>query len=262
MRLLTLSLATGLLFAQDQPAVKTQGPQEAEIIQVKTLTGDSFGRLMKLLDVFGVRYQGDAELSTIVVFGPKDVVAQMRRVVEELDHPGSVAALGKNIDMTLTLLRCSPKPVTTAESLPPDMETVARQLRAATQYKDIRLWDVISLRLQEGKDASENMRLPGVIAAGQNATASIVMHPEAVYRKDQGRYVRFSRMEMNFRVPAVSGGSQAGKDQLVNTLYTYQDFSMKTTGDFMEGQKTVLGKLSGIGDDDALFAVITLKVLD
>jgi hypothetical protein len=254
MRLLTLLVTAGLLFAQDKPAEKTPERQEAEIIQVKTLTGDSFNRLMSLLNVFGVKYRGDDQLRTIVVYGPKDVVAEMRRVVEQLDRPGSEAALGKNIDMTLTLLRCSQKPATTAESLPPDIEPVARQLREATQYKDIRLWDVISLRLQEGKDASENMLLPGAIAAGQSATASIVMHPEAVYRKNQGRYVRFLRMELNFRIPVASGVN--------NQQFTYQDVGMKTSGEFMEGQKTVLGKISGIGADDALFAVITFKVID
>ena len=35
-----------------------------------------------------------------------------------------------------------------------------------------------------------------------------------------------------------------------------------TAGDFMEGQKTVLGKVSGIDDESAVFAVIALKVLD
>jgi ribosomal protein L27 len=30
----------------------------------------------------------------------------------------------------------------------------------------------------------------------------------------------------------------------------------------MEGQKTVLGKVSGTGNDESIFAVIALKVLD
>jgi hypothetical protein len=259
MRLLTLLVAAklataNLVCAQDKPAETKQEPSDAQIIPVKTLTGDSFERLMNLLSVFGARYKGDSQLRTIVVYAPKDVVAQMRRVVEELDRPGSEAAIGRNIDMTLTLLRCSTKAATAAASLPADIEPVARQLRAATQYKDIQLWDVVPMRLQEGKDASATLRLPGA-PAGQFATASIVIRPEAVYRKDQGRYVRFARMDLDFRIPiAVTAG--------VNTQYQMASVGLRTSGDFMEGQKTVLGKVSGIADDDAIFAVITLKVLE
>src|SRR5580698_8490076 len=109
MRLLILFIAAGLAFAQDKPAeprLETRQPDapadtlkkepfEAEIIPVKTLTGDSFERLMTLLSVFNAQVKGSATLRTIVVYAPKDVVAQMRRVVEQLDQPGSEAAIGR-----------------------------------------------------------------------------------------------------------------------------------------------------------------------
>jgi hypothetical protein len=275
MRLLTLLLVTTALIAQNKPApdkaaeTQTAGTQKndapvAEIIPVKTLTGDSFDRLVNLLAVFDAKYKGDSQLRTIVVYAPKDVVAQMRRVIEQLDRPGSEAAVGKNIDITLTLLRCSMKPPATAATLPADIEAVARQLRAATQYKDIQLWDAVPMRLQEGKQASENLRLPGVAAAGQFATASITIRPEAVYRKDDGRYVRFARFEIDFRIPIATGQVQPGHpDQpLISTQFTYTNVGLQTSGDFRESQKTVLGKVSGTSDEDAIFVVITLKVLD
>src|ERR1700759_4572832 len=213
MRFLTLLLAATFLTAQDKPApekaaeAQSNDSSVAEIIQVKTLTGDSFDRLMKLLSVFNnARYNGDSQLRTIVVYAPKDKVAQMRRVIEQLDRPGSEAAVGKNIDMTLTLLRCSTKAATEETPLPKDMEAVARQLRAATQYKEIQLWEVVPLRLQEGKETTENLRLPGgAPAAAPPAMGTFVIYPEAVYRKDAGRYVRFSRMNLGFRLPYVSG---------------------------------------------------------
>jgi len=269
MRFLTLLLAATLLMAQEKPApdkaAETQSKDApvAEIIPVKTLSGDSFDRLMKLLSVFNnARYYGDSQMRTIVVYAPKDVVAQMRRVVEQLDRPGSEAAIGQNIDITLTLLRCSTKPPAAATALPADMESVARQLRAATQYKDIQLWDIVPMRLQEGKEASENLRLPGIAAAGQFATAAISIRPEAVYKKDDGRYVRFGRFFIDFRIPTPTGTAQPNHPELINTLFTYVNVGMHTSGDFKEGQKTVVGKVSGTADEDAIFVVITLKVLD
>ena len=106
MRSILILLIVGLLQAQDKPAeVKPQEPREAVIIPVKTLTGDSFDRLVRLLGVFNAQYSADKNLRTILVYAPKDVVEQMRRVVAELDRPGSEAAIGRNIDMTMTFLK-------------------------------------------------------------------------------------------------------------------------------------------------------------
>jgi hypothetical protein len=263
-------LAAHLVSGQDKPAeVKHEAP-EAVIIPVKTLSGDSFNRLVKLLGVFNARYTADDKLRTIVVYAPKDVVAQMRRVVEELDRPGSEAAIGHNIAMTLAFLRCSTKPSSEKRELPADLEPAARQLRAVTQYKDIQLWDIVPLHLQEGKDTEQSMRLPGGAMTGMQgtfATAQARIRAEAVIRKDSGRYVRFDVIKINFRIPQVTGTFQPGiggqgMNPLVNTQFTYIDVGLSTAGDFKEDQKTVLGKISGIDDESAIFVVISLKVLD
>ena len=246
MRSILILVMAGLLQAQDKPAEVKQEPREAVIIPVKTLTGDSFDRLVNLLAVFNTPIRADKNLRTIVVYAPKDVVEQMRKVVAELDRPGSEAAIGRNIDMTLTFLKCSTGLIQPAPAaLPADLESVAKQLRAATQYKNIELWDTVPLHLQEGKDTDQTLRLPG----SSNGIAQIRIHPEAVTRKDQGRYVRFSVIQLSFRIPF---GDQ---NQFMNS-------DLKTAGDFMEGQKTVLGKVSGAEVDTAIFVVITFKVLD
>ncbi len=248
-------LAAGVLCGQDKapdkPAAAEPTPDyDAVIIPVKTLTGDSFDRLVKLLSVFDARLRSDDKLRVIVVYAPKDVVDKMRKVVAALDQPGSEAAIGRNIEMTLTFLKCSTKTPAQASVLPADMEAVARQLRAATQYKDIEMLDTIPLHLQEGKDTQESLRLPSG-NPGNPATGQIHIHPEGVTRKDQGRYVRFSNLQLGFRIPYGTGPA-----------FQYMDVGFTTSGDFLEGQKTVLGKVSGVDDDSAIFVVVALKVLD
>jgi len=236
--------------APDKPAAAEPTPDyDAVIIPVKTLTGDSFDRLVKLLSVFDARLRSDDKLRVIVVYAPKDMVDKMRKVVAALDQPGSEAAIGRNIDMTLTFLKCSTK-APAQPILPADLEPVARQLRAATQYKDIELLDTVPLHLQEGKDTQESLRLPSG-TPGNPATGQIQIHPEGVTLKDQGRYVRFSNLRFNFRIPS-------GTPPNVQ----YMDVGFTTSGDFLEGQKTVLGKVSGVDDDSAIFVVVALKVLD
>jgi hypothetical protein len=254
MRSILILVIAGLLQAQDKPSEVKQEPFEAVIIPVKTLTGDSFDRLIKLLGVFNARYTSDKNLRTIVVYAPKEVVEQMRKVVNELDRPGSEAAIGRNIDMTMTFLKCSTKaPAAGASTLPSELEPVAKQLRAATQYKDIEVWDVVPLRLQEGKVTEQSLRLPGsTLPGGGFPTANIRIHPESVTHKNQGRYIRFEQVRIGFRIPVPISANQ----------FQYTDFGLTTSGDFMEGQKTVLGKVSGMDEDTAIFVVIALKVLD
>jgi len=251
---MTILFAAVLLHAQDKPAEVKPQPLEAVIIPVKTLTGDSFDRLVKLLGVFGAHMTADNNLRTIIVYAPKDVVEQMRKVVAELDRPGSEAAIGRNIDMTMTFLKCSSMKYigATPPALPAELEPVAKQLRAATQCKDIEVWDFVPLRLQEGKETQQSQRLPGSVPGGAFPTTNITVRPESVTRKDQGRYVRFAQVRIGFHLPVITGGNQ----------FQYMDFGLTTSGDFMEGQKTVLGKVSGMEEDTAIFVVIALKVLD
>jgi hypothetical protein len=65
--------------------------------------------------------------------------------------------------------------------------------------------------------------------------------------------VRFARVDLGFRISYLTG---AGANTSVF------DVGLNTSGDFQEGQKTVLGKVSGVEDGDAILAVIGLKVLD
>jgi hypothetical protein len=247
---LILALAATLTYGQTPAAeAKPQEPLEAEVIHVRTLTGDSFDRLVNLLMVFNEKVRADTQLRTIVVYAPKEVVAQMKRIVAELDTPGSEAAIGRNIEMTMTLLQCSTKE-STGVKLPGDIEPVAKQLRAATQYKDIKVWDVIPLRLQEGRDTTSDMQLS--TGTPRQAILNIRISPEAATRKNQTWSVRFRHLNLSLKIPV----------QMENGSFSWQDVGLNTSGDFLEGQKTVLGKVSGLDSDSAIFFVISLKVLE
>src|SRR5579883_2537050 len=199
--------AMAAVCGQDKPAEPAQqrglppGPSfDAAIIPVTTLSGDSFNRLVKLLGVFHAQLEADEKLRTIVVYAPKDVVDKMRKVVATLDQPGSEAAIGRNIEMTLSFLKCSTAAPAQESSVPADLEGVVRQLRTATQYKDIQLLDSVPLHLQEGRFTQESLALPSGNPSIPSATGQIRIEAEGVVRKDQGRYVRFSMMQLNFRM--------------------------------------------------------------
>jgi len=256
---LLLAMVAGLVGAQE----KAQAPKpdkssyETAIIPVKTLTGDSFQRLAGMLNIFGEKYAADEKLRTIVVYAPREVIAHMRKVVEAMDRPGSEAAIGRNIQMTMTLLRCSSKPAESSGALPADMESVAKQLRSVSLCKDVQLWDVVPLHLTEGKPTENHSRLPGNMWNMPSAFASLTTRVavETVRLKPDGRYVKFDQIRVNIRAPYLTS-----KEPSVQ--WQYQEHFITTAGEFKEGQKSVVGKMAGAEENSAIFIVIELKVLD
>ncbi|MBM3724640.1 MAG: hypothetical protein FJW40_04335 [Acidobacteria bacterium] len=256
----TLALAALALAQQNSPLNPAQ--PEAVLIPIKTLNGDSFDRLVRLISVFNARVTADERLRTILVYAPPEVTGQIRRVIDQLDRPGSEAAIGRNIDLTLTFLRCSAKPQ--AGTLPPEIEQVAKQLRSVTQFKDIQVWDTVPLRLQEGRESDYTTRIAGanaLTANGAFVTATIAIRPQVVSTRGNERTVRFDKVRVDFRLPYATGGSVAN-GVMVNTQFQFFNAGFNTAGEFKEGQKAVLGKVTGMEDDTAIFVVLSLKVLD
>ena len=260
----TILLTTTGLCAQDKPAEVPRLPpvveQQAAIIPVKTLSGDSFNRLARMLSVFKVEYSADEKLRTILVYARPEVIAQIRESRRGTRPPGSEAAIGRNIEMTLTFLRCNASPQTASGELPADMEAVAKQIRAATQCKSIELWDTLPLRLQEGKVTEQNLRLPGSLPEipGAVTKGQLRIVPEAVTRKESGR-LREIRDDENTITGAVYDIEK------YTQLYGLVQLSGRIAQHrrrFQRRAETVLGKLSGAEDTGSTFVVVALKVLD
>ena len=93
--MLTIALAAAsLLRAQEKAPAGPPPEMVSAVIPVKTLSGDAFERLCKLLDAFKVSFRADDRLRKILVYGPKGVVEQMKRVVQELDRSHGRRELG------------------------------------------------------------------------------------------------------------------------------------------------------------------------
>jgi signal peptidase I len=72
----SIVFSTTALMGQDQVVELKRPALEAVVIPVKTLSGDSFRRLEKMLSVFGVRYVADDKLRTILVYASPDTLKQ------------------------------------------------------------------------------------------------------------------------------------------------------------------------------------------
>lgn len=253
MKLILSVLIAFTLLGQDKPATTNldRTGYEAEIIHVKSLSGDAFRRLSNLLRPFQVEFQADEKLRTIVVYGPKDTVAQMKKVVEQLDRPGSLAAVGKNIELNLSFLWCSPPSDSKALDVPKDLASVARQLESTMGCKDVKFIDTIPVRLREGDRTSSDGYSLQFISGNRANFVNLRFLPEAITQKAADTYVRFNEAIIQLRI---------AHEPIPNPVSS-REINIKTSGDFKEGQKTVIGKLSG-SDSTNLFVVMDLKILD
>lgn len=243
------------------PGFAASAPKVAVIIPVKNLTGDAFERLSQLLKAFGAEFKADSQLRVILVYAPKEVADQMRRVVEELDRPGSLAAAGRNLEIALQLVRCGTGAANSEMPLPPDLEPVAKQLRATMGCKSVELWENIPVRLQEGMSHQARFRLyskPQGIEEKLGAFPSVelTMWVEAVVNRPDGRYVRLRELLATFTIPLIRE-HEDGR----NRLERYERYNLRTAAELKEGQRTVLGKV-GLDNGSSVFLVLTPKVVD
>ncbi|MBI4905692.1 MAG: hypothetical protein HY820_18815 [Acidobacteria bacterium] len=248
-KILMVALAAVMLSAQEKKESAPPVEQEAAVISVKNLNGDALRRLSNMLGVITRSISYDERMKVIMVYGPKSTLEQVRKVVAELDKPASDAS--RNIEMTLTMLRCGG--AASGTPLPADMEAVAKQLRAANLCKDVHFWDMMPMHLQEGKDAQGDVTLPNTNppVPGMTATLRVQVKPESVNTRSTGRYVRFDRLQANLNIRISTPGHSTERGTGINTA-----------GEFKEGQKTVLGKISGAEGDTAVFVVIAIRVLE
>jgi hypothetical protein len=258
--IMTLMPAVNALPGQEKTAEARQEDREAAVFHVKHLSGDAFNRLPKLLMAFGAQFQSDDQLRTIVAYAPKHVLNEMRRVIEELDRPDSPILLGRNIQMTVAFLLCSQQPQPATGPLPGELEPVAKQLRAGGLCKELRLWDLLPLHLQEGKVTRLTLDLPSLRPGypGALVRAHVMLQPEFVAQRDSGRYLRVRTLDftVNFPDPRSVVGEEKRPAAYLGPL------TLSTSGEFKEGQKAVLGKLTTLDDLTGVFAVIWFRVLD
>ncbi len=256
MRLAILLAAGAMGYAAQEKTAPNEANFESAVIPVKSLTGDSFKRLVSMLEVFrnSARVSADDRLRIVVVYGPGPTIAQMRKVVAELDKPGSEASVGRNIELEMTFLRCGGGEGQVRGPMTPAMEAVAKQLRAASLCKDVQVWDTMPMQLQEGKQASADTTLPVITPNEQAARPMVqtVVQVESVISKPSGRFVRFDKFNVQLRIPYTAKNFPSSVQ--------YFSTGLVTSGEFKEGQKTVLGKISGSEPDGPVFVVVSFKL--
>lgn len=245
-RLALLALAAALAFAQ-QPAPVGPAPlapgETIRVVDVKK------GQAQTIQDNLGRIFPGISRVGQqLIVRGQPPVVDMIEDAIKKLDVSAPENQAVPNVELTVQLLLASTKEGTDAKT-PIDLESTLRQLRSLFPYKSYRVLDTTILRGRSGQflEASSSLSF----GTATNGMLQVKVQP-TVSPGPAPRSVRMARLELGLRIPI----------EVVPNSYQYQPSGINTEMDAKEGQKTVVGKANLVGSEDAIFMVITPKVIE
>ncbi len=231
---------------QQQPPPSLAPGESIRVIEIKQADPQSVYRTLS--SVFpGVSVNN----RMIVVRGPNEVIGAIEEAVKRLDvapPPPPESRAVPNVELTVHLLYGSAEG---ADSVPAELESTVRQLRTQFRYKSYRVMDVQVIRGRDTQSVETNSALPGTNSSFSNVRIS---YRPRVTPGPAPRSVRLEAFRFNVRMQVYM---DAGKTQTTNV-----EGGITTEIDAREGQRTVVGKSNIAGTEDAIFLVVSPKVIE
>jgi hypothetical protein len=203
------------------------------------------GKIGQLAAIFGAGVTPNSELHALAVVASPDVMSAIEDAIKRLDVP---APASQNVELTVYYVLGGDAENAAAGPIPKDLDRVVAQLNKTFPFKNYRLLDALTLRTRNGGGA-DTSGAPGSLGSGV-ITTQFRMQSASV--SADGSTVRIDKMRAGVRMPFPTG--QPGQ-------FTFSDLGLSTDADIKEGQKVVIGRL-GVGRDQALFLVLTAKVVN
>jgi hypothetical protein len=192
--------------------------------------------------------------------GPNVALAQDSAAAATAD----VKREGMNHDVQLHLLAASHEPVS-GGNVPPSMEAVVRQLRAALPFSNYRVATTFLNRVRDGG----SVEVSGVggaplTAATANSTSPTffnfgLSNVRLLAGANDQPFIQVSKLRFGLKVPiqtaTVAGDGGKGSYPVIQ----YQDTGITTEVSVREGTPTVVGTLAASRPDESFILVLTLR---
>ena len=157
----------------------------------------------------------------------------------------------QNVEVTIYLMSAVGQPVTTA--MPPELESVVKQLKGMFSYKGYELIDTQLLRVRNGRGAEASGVVGAAVSGPYKIISQVKFNAADLSIDEKGRAIHIRGLKVGLKVPVPTGSGGA---------YNYLDTGINTDVDVREGQKIVVGKANMDGSDRASIVVLTAKVVD
>jgi len=244
---LMLSLAVSS-FAQ----VEKKSDEVEKSCDRKYLQGDRGNRAIQFVSRImagRARIEWDPVLRQMVIFGKADHVAHAEELLRKFDVP-EVVKPAKTFEFTIYLVGAYVDPARTRGGpLPADLDSVVKEMRSAFGYKGFGLLDAIPVSAKNSSRITEYDGLLPVTAVGASLRHFYRVLIDSPQLLDDGKTVLTPEFKFTVDIPSRSNGAKAGETGIRSDLTV------------REGQKVVLGKIRLDDGDNAVFLVVTVKIL-
>jgi hypothetical protein len=206
-----------------------------------------------MLQMFGVRINSNNQMKTMAVTGNTEAVAAAEGAIKQLD------VAPRNIDLTVYFVVGGDQATLAGGAVPQELRDVITQLKGAFTFKDYKMLDVLTLRTRAGSSAETS----GILNAGTPPRMSQFSIRNATVSED-GTTIRIDRMHAGLRIPFTrreGTGTDAKGGANAQKSVEYINSGIDQDVDVKEGQKVVVGRSSLEGPQQALFLILTARVI-
>jgi hypothetical protein len=197
--------------------------------------------LRNIISQFGVNVMPESGMKVMTIEGPQQHIAAAEAAIQQLD------VAPKNVELTVYFVVGTDQPTPNTAPVPAEIRDVITQLKGTFTFKDYRMLDVLTIRTRAGSPAEST----GILDTKSNPPRLSMFSVRNATVSEDGATVRLDRMHAGLRIPT---SAAPGKTEYTNTGID-QDIDVK------EGQKVVVGRSSLEGPAQALFLILTAKVL-
>jgi hypothetical protein len=233
--ILTATLALPLLAQPQQPP---RPERTTKLVHLKYADPQA---IQTLVSQFGVNVISNSQMKVMTLDGYPDKLLAAEAAIQQLD------IAPKNIELTVHFVIGTDQPAPTAAAVPADVKDVIAQLKGTFTFKEYRMLDVLTLRTRAGSSADTT----GILDVRQNPPRLSTFSIRNATVSEDGTTVRIDRMHAGVRIPIAPAQGKAN----------YSDTGIDQDVDVKEGQKVVVGRSSLEGPAQALFVILTAKVL-
>jgi len=227
-------------------------PDVEKTFEPKYLQGDRANRAFEFVAKIMIgraRIQWEPVLHQVVIVGGADHVAHAVELLRKLDVP-EVRKPAKTFEFTIYLVGAYLDPAQTRGGpMPADLDPVVREMRSAFAYKSFGLLDAIPVSTRSSSRLTEYDGILPRAAVGTSLQHFYKVFIDSPQLLEDGKTVLTPEFKFTLEIPSPTSGAKAGESGIRSDLTV------------REGQKVVLGKIRLNDGDNAVFLVVTVKIL-
>jgi hypothetical protein len=245
---LILSLVSSVAIKAQEEAKSGGSAQKTEMSprKIVAIKYADVNQLASILTPLGfVTFNRD--MKVITLGGSPEAIAAMEDAIKRLDVPPPPV---ENIELTAYLLVASEQ--SGAKNTSAELDGVIKQLKGVFPYQGYRLLDTLMVRCRNGREGEANGMAPSNPGDVNKTIYQFRFRSVTLIPDSTGKRIRVDGLRLGAKMPVRTSSDN----------YTYIDTGINTDLDVREGQKIVVGKATVDSSNNALFLVLTARVVD